>query len=205
MFLNFFNNLRLYNVPVSLKEFLTLLDALSKGVGRFEITTFYFLARSCLVKHEKNIDKFDRVFSKSFEGIENISIEDLLDSQEIPEEWIKKLAEKFLSEEEKKEIDSLGTFEKLMETLKQRLKEQEKRHQGGSKWIGTAGTSPFGAYGYNPEGIRIGQAKSRHQRAVKVWDKRAFKDFDENSELGSREMKIALKRLRLWARFGNHE
>lgn len=205
MFLTFFYNLKSYNIPVSLKEFLTFLDAVSKGIGRFEITTFYYLARSSLVKNEKNIDRFDRVFSSTFEGIENISIAELFESKEIPEEWIKKLAEKFLSEDEKKEIEAIGSFEKLMETLKERLKEQEKRHQGGNKWIGTAGTSPFGAYGYNPEGVRIGQKESRYQRAVKVWDKRDFRDFDGNSELGSREMKMALKRLRLWARDGTLE
>ncbi len=205
MFLNFFQNLKTQKLPVSLKEFLVFLEALSKGIGRFEITTFYYLARSCLVKNEKHIDQFDRVFSSTFEGIETITVDELVESRHFPKEWLKKLAEKFLSEEEKKDIESLGGFEKLIETLKERLKEQKKRHQGGNKWIGTAGTSPFGAYGYNPEGIRIGQNDSRHQRAIKVWDKREFKDFDGNSELGTREMKIALKRLRLWARDSSQE
>ena len=202
MFLKFFLELKNYKIPVSLREFLTFLDALQHGLANFDIDTFYYLARTSLVKDEKNIDKFDKVFASVFGGVQSISIDDLFNSSEIPQDWIEKLAEKFLSAEEKQEIEAIGGFDKLMETLKQRLKEQEKRHQGGNKWIGTAGTSPFGAYGFNPEGIRIGQNESRHQRAVKVWDKRDFEDFDENTDLGSREMKIALKRLRLWARDG---
>ena len=205
MFLKFFSELKNYKIPVSLREFLTFLNALQQGFAKFDIDTFYYLSRTSLVKDEKNIDKFDQVFASVFGGAQNISIEDLFNFSEIPQDWIEKLAEKFLSEEEKEEIKGLGGFEKLMETLKQRLMEQEKRHQGGNKWIGTAGTSPFGAYGFNPEGIRIGQNETRNQRAVKVWDKRDFKDFDENTDLGSRGMKIALKRLRLWARDGIEE
>ena len=205
MFLKFFSELKNYKIPVSLREFLTFLNALQQGFAQFDIDTFYYLSRTSLVKDEKNIDKFDQVFASVFGGAQNISIEDLFNFSEIPQDWIEKLAEKFLSEEEKEEIKGLGGFEKLMETLKQRLMEQEKRHQGGNKWIGTAGTSPFGAYGFNPEGIRIGQNETRNQRAVKVWDKRDFKDFDENTDLGSRGMKIALKRLRLWARDGIEE
>ena len=205
MFLNFFIELRNVKVPVSLREYLSLLDCLDKNVISFKVENFYYLSRASLIKNEKHIDRFDLVFSKVFKGIEDISLEDLLNKVDIPKEWVKKLSEKLLTPEEMEEIKSLGGFDKLMETLKKRLSEQEKRHQGGNKWIGTAGTSPFGAYGYNPEGIRIGQDKSRHKKAIKVWDKREFKDFDDKSELGSRAMKIALKRLRQWARTGLQE
>ena len=205
MFLNFFIELRNVKVPVSLREYLSLLDCLDKNVISFKVENFYYLSRASLIKNEKHIDRFDLVFSKVFNGIEDISLEDLLNKVDIPKEWVKKLSEKFLTPEEMEEIKSLGGFDKLMETLKKRLSEQEKRHQGGNKWIGTAGTSPFGAYGYNPEGVRIGQDKSRHKKAIKVWDKREFKDLDDKSELGSRAMKIALKRLRQWARTGLQE
>ena len=205
MFLNFFIELRNVKIPVSLREYLSLLDCLDKNVISFKVENFYYLSRAALIKNEKHIDRFDLVFSKVFRGIEDISLEDLLNKVDIPKEWVKKLSEKLLTPEEMEEIKSLGGFEKLMETLKKRLSEQEKRHQGGNKWIGTAGTSPFGAYGYNPEGIRIGQDKSRHKKAIKVWDKREFKDLDDKSELGSRAMKIALKRLRQWARTGLQE
>ena len=205
MFLNFFIELRNVKIPVSLREYLSLLDCLDKNVISFKVENFYYLSRTALIKNEKHIDRFDLVFSKVFKGIEDISLEDLLNKVDIPKEWVKKLSEKLLTPEEMEEIKSLGGFDKLMETLKKRLSEQEKRHQGGNKWIGTAGTSPFGAYGYNPEGIRIGQDKSRHKKAIKVWDKREFKDLDDKSELGSRAMKIALKRLRQWARTGLQE
>lgn len=205
MFLNFFIELRNLKVPVSLREYLSLLDCLDKNVISFKVENFYYLSRASLIKNEKHIDRFDLVFSKVFKGIEDISLEDLLNKVDIPKEWVKKLSEKLLTPEEMEEIKSLGGFDKLMETLKKRLSEQEKRHQGGNKWIGTAGTSPFGAYGYNPEGVRIGQDKSRHKKAIKVWDKREFKDLDDKSELGSRAMKIALKRLRQWARTGLQE
>ena len=205
MFLNFFIELRNVKVPVSLREYLSLLDCLDKNVISFKVENFYYLSRASLIKNEKHIDRFDLVFSKVFKGIEDISLEDLLNKVDIPKEWVKKLSEKLLTPEEMEEIKSLGGFDKLMETLKKRLSDQEKRHQGGNKWIGTAGTSPFGAYGYNPEGIRIGQDKSRHKKAIKVWDKREFKDLDDKSELGSRAMKIALKRLRQWARTGLQE
>ena len=171
----------------------------------FDVNDFYYLARSSLVKDERHIDRFDQVFSHVFKGLEAIEIEEVFKKIEIPHEWIKKLAEKTLSKEDMEKINSLGSFEKLMETLKKRLEEQKDRHQGGNKWIGTAGTSPFGAYGYNPEGIRIGQHESRHKRAVKVWDKREFKNFDSDIELGTRGMKVALKRLRRWARDGADE
>ena len=205
MFLNFFIELRNVKVPVSLREYLSLLDCLDKNVISFKVENFYYLSRASLIKNEKHIDRFDLVFSKVFKGIEDILLEDLLNKVDIPKEWVKKLSEKLLTPEEMAEIKSLGGFDKLMETLKKRLSEQEKRHQGGNKWIGTAGTSPFGAYGYNPEGVRIGQDKSRHKKAIKVWDKREFKDLDDKSELGSRAMKIALKRLRQWARTGLQE
>ena len=205
MFLNFFIELRNIKVPVSLREYLSLLDCLDKNVISFKVENFYYLSRASLIKNEKHIDRFDLVFSKVFKGIEDISLEDLLNKVDIPKEWVKKLSEKLLTPEEMEEIESLGGFDKLMEALKKRLSEQEKRHQGGNKWIGTAGTSPFGAYGYNPEGVRIGQDKSRHKKAIKVWDKREFKDLDDKSELGSRAMKIALKRLRQWARTGLQE
>ena len=205
MFLDFFIELRNVKVPVSLREYLSLLDCLDKNVISFKVENFYYLSRASLIKNEKHIDRFDLVFSKVFKGIEDISLEDLLNKVDIPKEWVKKLSEKLLTPEEMEEIKSLGGFDKLMETLKKRLSEQEKRHQGGNKWIGTAGTSPFGAYGYNPEGVRIGQDKSRHKKAIKVWDKREFKDLDDKSELGSRAMKIALKRLRQWARTGLQE
>ena len=202
MFLPFFENLRKGGVPVSLREFLSFLDGLAAGIATYDVDAFYYLARAALVKDERHLDKFDRAFAASFEGLEAISFDDVVEAMDLPEEWLRKLAEKTLSEEEKAEIQSLGGFDKLMETLKQRLEEQKGRHQGGSKWVGTAGTSPFGAYGYNPEGVRIGQDKSRHQRAVKVWEKREFKNLDDSVELGTRNIKVALKRLRKWARDG---
>ncbi len=205
MFLPFFENLRDCHVPVSLREYLTFLEGMKSGLITYDVEGFYYLARTSMVKDERNIDKFDRAFAMSFEGLEAISAEDMLEAVDIPQEWLEKMAEKFLTEEEKAEIEAAGGFDKLMETLKERLKEQEGRHQGGNKWIGTAGTSPFGAYGYNPEGVRIGQDKSRHQRAVKVWDKREFRNLDGDVELGTRNIKVALKRLRNWARDGAHE
>jgi len=205
MFQPFFENLRNASVPVSLREYLTFLEAVKAGLATYDIEAFYFLARTAMVKDERNIDKFDRAFAATFEGLEAIPAQAVMDAVDIPEEWIRKMAEKHLSEEERAEIEALGGFDKLMETLKERLKEQEGRHQGGSKWVGTAGTSPFGAYGYNPEGVRIGQKNSRHQRAVKVWDKREFKNLDGDVELGTRNIKVALKRLRRWVRQGAHE
>jgi len=199
MFINFFLELRQAKVPASLREYLTLLEAMQAGVADYKVEDFYYLSRSCLVKDEKNLDKFDRVFGHCFNGLDFVS-EDI--AAEIPEEWLRKLAEKVLTEEEKKQIEALGGWEKLMETLKKRLEEQKGRHQGGSKWIGTAGTSPFGAHGYNPEGVRIGQEKSRNRRAVKVWDKREYKNLDDTVELGTRNIKVALRRLRQFAREG---
>mgnify|MGYP002631777252 CR=1 FL=1 len=202
MFLPLFTNLRDAKLPVSLREYLDFLAAVKTGMVLYDIEGFYYLARACLIKDERNLDRFDRVFAATFKGMEDLSVQDVINAVDIPEEWLRKMAEKQLNAEEMKEIEALGGFEKLMETLKQRLKEQEGRHQGGSKWIGTAGTSPFGAYGYNPEGVRIGQDKSRHQRATKVWDKREFRNLDDSVELGTRNIKVALKRLRRWAREG---
>jgi len=205
MFQPFFENLRKAAIPVSLREYLTFLEGMKKGLVTYDIEAFYFLARSAMVKDERNIDKFDRAFSATFKGLEAIPNSAVMDAVDIPEDWLRKMAEKHMSAEEKAEIEAMGGFDKLMETLKQRLEEQKGRHQGGSKWVGTAGTSPFGAYGYNPEGVRIGQKESRHQRAVKVWDKREFKNLDGDVELGTRNIKVALKRLRRWVREGSHE
>ncbi|MES0810999.1 VWA domain-containing protein [Roseibium sp. SCPC15] len=202
MFITFFTELKSAGVPVSLREYLTLMEALDKDLAERSVEDFYYLARLSLVKDEGNLDKFDRVFSHVFKGLDLMSD---VPTTDIPEEWLRKLAEKHLSEEEKAQIEALGGFEKLMETLRERLKEQQKRHQGGNKWIGTAGTSPFGAYGYNPEGVRIGQHESRHRRAVKVWDKREFKDLDDTQLLGTRNIQVALKRLRNFARTGAAE
>ncbi len=200
MFLRFFTELRDAKVPVSLKEYLALMEAMDREVIGRSTEEFYYLSRSALVKDEKNLDKFDKVFGHVFKGLETL---DGGFMAEIPEEWLRKLSERFLTDEEKAQIEALGGFEKLMETLKQRLAEQQERHQGGSKWIGTAGTSPFGAYGYNPEGVRIGQETGRHGRAVKVWDKREYKNLDDSVELGTRNIKVALRRLRKWAREGS--
>ena len=205
MFLPFFENLRQGGVPVSLREYLTFLEAVRAGLVTYDIEAFYYLARAAMVKDERHIDRFDRAFAASFKGLESISASEVLNAVDLPADWLEKMAEKHLTPEEKAEIEALGGFERLMETLKERLKEQQGRHQGGSKWIGTAGTSPFGAYGYNPEGVRIGQDESRHRRAVKVWDKREFRNFDDSVELGTRNIKVALKRLRQWARDGARE
>jgi len=202
MFLPFFDHLRRAGVPVSLREFLSFLEGLKTGLATYDVEAFYYLARLSMVKDERNIDKFDRAFASAFEGLEHINFDQVMDAVEIPADWLEKMAEKHLSAEERAEIEALGGFDKLMETLKQRLEEQKARHQGGNKWIGTAGTSPFGAYGYNPEGVRIGQKESRHKRATKVWDKREFRNLDDNVELGTRNIKVALKRLRRWARDG---
>ena len=200
MFINFFLELRAAKVPVSLREYLTLLEGMDAGLADHDVTSFYYLSRATLVKDEKNLDKFDRVFGHVFKGLE--PAEGGIDPRALPEEWLRKLAERVLTEEEKRQIEALGGWDKLMETLKQRLEEQKKRHQGGSKWIGTAGTSPFGASGYNPEGVRIGQDDNRNFRAVKVWDKREFKNLDDTLELGTRNIKVALRRLRRFAREG---
>ena len=202
MFVSFFHELKSAGVPVTLREYLTLMEAMEKDLAGRRVEDFYYLSRAALVKDERNLDKFDRVFGTVFKGLE--SLLDDMEKADIPAEWLKKLAEKYLTEEEKKQIEAMG-WDKLMETLRQRLKEQQGRHQGGNKWIGTAGTSPFGAYGYNPEGVRIGQETSRHRQAVKVWDSREFRNLDDRVELGTRNIKVALRRLRRFVREGATE
>src|SRR6201990_756517 len=199
MFLQFFTSLREAQVPVTLREYLTLMEALDQDLADQSVDNFYYLSRAALVKDERNLDKFDRVFGSVFKGLE--SLLDAMGNAEIPEEWLKKLAEKYLTQEEKKQIEAMG-WDKSMETLKKRPEEQKGRHQGGSKWIGTAGTSPFGAHGYNPEGVRIGQQGSRNRSAVKVWDQREYRNLDDSVELGTRNIKLALRRLRRFARTG---
>jgi hypothetical protein len=199
MFVTFFSELKAAGVPVTLREYLTLMEAMDADLASRRVEDFYYLSRAALVKDERNLDKFDRVFGHVFKGLELLSDAEVV---EIPGEWLKKLAERYLTEEEKAQIEAMGGLDKLLELLRQRLAEQTGRHQGGNKWIGTAGTSPFGAYGYNPEGVRIGQEESRHRRAVKVWDQREFKDLDDQVELGTRNIKLALRRLRKFARTG---
>ena len=199
MFATFILALRQAGLPASVTEYLALLRAMKAGVADYSVDDFYHLSRAALVKDERHLDRFDRVFGEVFKGLEKPEGDP---RQEIPAEWLRKVAEKLLTEEEKAAIEAAGGFDKLMEMLKQRLAEQKGRHQGGSKWIGTGGTSPFGAHGYNPEGVRIGQEESRHRRAVKVWDKREFRDLDGDVEIGTRNMKVALRRLRRFARQG---
>ncbi len=207
MFLAFFLALRAAGVKVSLREFLTLQEAMQAGLADYDVDHFYYLARATWVKDERFLDRFDRVFAESFKGILQPppATPDGVPVRDIPEEWLRKLAEKNLTPEEKAEIEAMGGFEKLMETLRQRLAEQKSRHQGGNKWIGTAGISPFGAHGYNPEGVRIGQESGRNRSAVKVWDQRSFKNLAGDAELGTRNMKVALRRLRRFAREGAAE
>ena len=193
------DELRLAGIPASLKEHLVLLEALDREVIGRSPEEFYYLARATFVHDEGLLDRFDQVFAKVFKGIETSYGTEAVP---IPEEWLRKVAELYLTEEQMQEIEKLGSWEEIMETLKKRLEEQKERHQGGSKWIGTGGTSPFGAYGYNPEGVRIGQEEGRHGRAIKVWDKREFKNLDSTKELGTRNIKVALRRLRRFAREG---
>lgn len=202
MFLNLFIALREAKVPVSLREHLQLIEALDRSLADYSVTEFYYLARACLVKDERHLDRFDLVFAQVFKGLETLAQD--VEQRELPAEWLRKLAEKHLTDEEKAQIEAMG-WDKLLETLKQRLEEQKGRHQGGSKWIGTAGISPYGAHGYNPEGVRVGQEGNRSFRAVKVWDKREFKDFDDQRELGVRNMRLALRKLRKFARTGAAE
>ena len=199
MFATFFHELKAAKVPVTLKEYLTLMEALQADLADQRVEHFYYLSRATLVKDERHLDKFDQVFAHVFKGLELMS-----DAAEatIPEEWLKAISSLYLSEEEKKKIEALGGWDKIMEELKKRLAEQKGRHQGGSKWIGTGGTSPYGAEGYNPAGVRIGQKENRNFRALKVWDKREFKDLDDKVELGTRNIKVALRRLRKFAREG---
>src|SRR5690349_15768977 len=200
MFAQFFLELRQAKVPVSLREYLTLLEAMKQNLAAYSVDDFYYLSRSALVKDERNLDKFDRVFGHVFKGLDTLA--ELFSVHNIPEEWLRKMAELHLSEEEKKQIEAMGGWEKLMEELKKRLQEQKGRHQGGNKWIGTAGKSPYGAYGYNPEGVRIGQDGNRSFSAVKVWDRRDFANLDDKIELNTRNIKVALRRLRRFAREG---
>ncbi|WP_129792473.1 VWA domain-containing protein [Sphingosinicella sp. CPCC 101087] len=202
MFFSFVDELRAAGIPASLKEHLTLLEALDSDVIAARPEEFYYLARATFVKDEGLLDRFDRVFGKVFKGIEAVYG---TDAAPIPEDWLRKIAELYLTPEQMEEIKSLGSWEDIMEALKKRLEEQKERHQGGSKWIGTAGTSPFGAYGYNPEGVRIGQEGGRNRSAIKVWDKRQFRNLDSNVELGTRNIKVALRRLRRFAREGAAE
>src|SRR5208337_2744572 len=202
MLVTFFHELKAAGVPVTLREYLTLIEAMDKDLAGRRVDDFYYLSRAALIKDERNLDKFDRVFGHVFKGIAMMS--EALEV-EIPKEWLAKLAEKYLTDEEKRQIEAMGGLDRLLELLRRRLQEQRARHQGGNKWIGTAGTSPFGAYGYNPEGVRIGQDGNRSFRAVKVWDKREFRDLDDQVELGTRSIKIALRRLHKLARTGAAE
>src|ERR1700756_2813411 len=202
MFATFFHELKQAGLPVTLREYLTLMEAMERDLAGRRVEDFYYLARATLVKDERNLDKFDRVFGHVFKGLE--LMEEAL-AAEIPEDWLKALAEKYLTEEEKKQIEAMGGLDKLLETLKKRMAEQKGRHQGGSKWIGTGGTSPFGNSGYNPEGIRIGGEASGNRTAVKVWEARAYRDYDDQIEIGTRNIKVALRRLRRFAREGAAE
>ncbi len=199
MLVRFFFLLRRAGVPVSITELLTLLEALKAGLGDLSAERFYYLARTCLVKDERYYDRYDKAFAAHFKGAEDLFA---MLQRELPQDWLAKLAVREFTDAEKAEIEALGGWDKLMETLRKRLEEQKERHQGGNKWIGTAGTSPFGAYGFNPEGVRVGQAGSRNRSAVKVWDKREFANLDDKVELGTRNIKIALRRLRRFARRG---
>ena len=202
MLINFFMTLKQERLPVSFTELFALLECLKRNIAFGDVDEFYHVARLCLVKDEKHFDKFDRAFSKYFEQLDLI---DDLSLYQIPEQWLKKQFENSLSDEEKAQIEAMGGLEKLLEAFRKRMEEQEKRHQGGNKWIGTGGTSPFGAYGYNPEGIRIGQDEGRNNRAVKVWDRRNYRDLDDSVEIGTRNIKMALRRLRKFARTGADE
>lgn len=199
MLATFILSLRQAGVPASLTEYLTMLGGMKEGVCNYGVEDFYFLCRATLVKDERHLDRFDRVFASCFKGIET---PEGPAARELPEEWLRKLAEKLFTEEEKAKIKDWGGFEKLMEALKDRLENQTRRYQGSSKMIGTAGDSPFGAWGYNPEGIRIGQDESRHRKAIKVWDERSFRDLDDTVQINTRALKLGLRRLRRFARQG---
>ena len=202
MLINFFMTLKKERLPVSFTELFSLLECLKQNIIFANVEDFYYLSRMCFVKDEKNFDKFDIAFGKYFENID--AINDLAMYQ-IPDDWLRKQMESMLSDEEKAKIEALGGLDKLMEEFRNRIEEQQKRHEGGNKWIGTGGTSPFGAYGYNPEGIRVGQQEGRNGSAVKVWDKRNYRDLDDSVEIGTRNIKMALRRLRKFARTGAAE
>ena len=199
MFIGFLHQLKEAGVPVSIREYLDFLSGLDKGITNLNTNSFYHFARASLVKDERHYDRFDRTFSEFFEGALKKGGEIL---NNIPEEWLKDALQKNLTEEDKEKIESLGGWDKLLETLKERLEEQKKRLQGGNKWIGTGGTSPFGSGGYNPEGIRIGNEGKRQGRAVKVWEKRLWTNFDDKKTLGIRDIRVAVRRLRHFARTG---
>ena len=199
MLIPFFYMLRNGGMNTSITELLTLHEAMKCGLADYSVDDFYFLSRTCLVKDESKLDRFDRIFAAYFKGVED-SLADMM--QDVPDDWLNRQAELILSAEERDMIEALGGFDELMKALRERLEEQDERHEGGSRWIGTAGTSPFGAYGYNPEGVRIGQRGSRNRRAVKVWDRREYKNLDDSVELGTRNIKVALRRLRRFAREG---
>ena len=202
MLINFFMSLKKERLPVSFTELFSLLECLKKNVIFANVEDFYYLSRMCFVKDEKNFDKFDIAFGKYFENVDAVND---MSMYQIPDDWLRKQMESMLSEEEKASIEALGGLEKLMEEFRKRMDEQKKRHEGGNKWVGTGGTSPFGAYGYNPEGIRIGQQEGRNGSAVKVWDKRNYRDLDDSVEIGTRNIKMALRRLRKFARTGAAE
>lgn len=199
MLTQFFFALRRGGLKPSVTELLTLLEAMRQDVPRQSVDDFYYLSRACLVKDESEFDRFDRVFAAYFRGVED-AFEDF--GNDLPADWLALQAELYLSDEDKAAIEGAGGFDKLLEALRERLDEQKERHEGGNRWIGTAGTSPFGAYGYNPEGVRIGQAGSRHRRATKVWEQREYRNLDNTVELGTRNIKIALRKLRKFAREG---
>ncbi len=202
MFLPFYDSLRRHGLPVSPREYLMFLDGVSRGLATFDADGFYHLARAAMVKDEAHFDRFDRAFAASFAGVVGADIEALLAALDLPADWLAKQAELFMTAEDRAALARAGGLEALIAAIKARLAEQQGRHQGGSKWVGTAGTSPFGAYGQNPEGIRIGQDTGRTGSAVKVWDRREFRDLDDRREIGTRNIKIALRRLRAWAREG---
>ena len=202
MLIPFFFMMREGGLKPSITELLTLLEAMKSGVANQSVEDFYYLARACLVKDESKFDRFDQIFAAHFQGIED-AFKTMV--SEVPEDWLTQQAELMLSEEERAKIEAMGGFEALMEALRKRLEEQDERHEGGNKWIGTAGTSPFGAYGYNPEGVRIGQQGSRHRSATKVWDRREYKNLDDQVEIGTRNIKVALRKLRKFAREGAEE
>ncbi len=199
MMIDLLYRLRQAQVPVSITEYLALLEGLKSGIGNYSVDDFYHFARISLVKDERHFDRFDQVFGDYITGIQN-TFENVVG--EIPAEWLRMEAERLFSEEEKQQIEELGDWDDIMETLRKRIEEQQKRHEGGNKWIGTGGTSPFGAYGYNPAGVRINQKGGRQGRALKVWDKREYKNLDDQRELGTRNLKMALRKLRRFAREG---
>lgn len=201
MFTTFFHELKAAKIPVSLREYLTLMEALSADLANRQVEDFYYLARASLVKDERHLDRFDQVFGHVFKGLDLMSE---METVALPDEWLRAVSELHLTDEQKAEIKALGGWEKIMEELQKRLQEQKRRHQGGTKWIGTGGKSPFGAYGYNPAGVRIGQKENRNHRAIKVWDKREFRDLDDSVEIGTRNIKVALRKLRQFARTGAH-